>query len=330
MKKLLRSRGITLILTLIALSVLVSLRSPNFLTWQNFISIVRSNIVLGVCSMALTLLVATGNVDVSTGAQLAVISVIVGNISKMEWSNMPLLIMIAVALGVALNVFNAFLCVYTKLSAIIITMGTTSIFRGAILLITNGSWVSGIPTKVTGLWFKVGDIPFPFFIFLTLLVSTWFMLTHTTFGRSIIAVGGNRTAAKRMGFNETRITLAVFACAGVLMGIASYLMLGLIASAQPSSNNGYEMTIISAVILGGADIAGGRASVFSTTLGVLLIGVINNGMVLSGINVYFQTLVHGVIIVIAITSDAIRHNRELRKPRIELSETKTEGAAIHG
>lgn len=109
---------------------------------------------------------------------------------------------------------------------------------------------AAVPKKVTGLWFKVGEIPFPLFIFLFLLVATWFMLTRSYFGRSIFAIGGNRVAAQRMGFNETKITLGVFACAGFLMGVAAFLMLGINASAQPSSNSGYEMTIISAVILG--------------------------------------------------------------------------------
>jgi len=328
MKKLLRSRGTTLVLIILLLCVFISLRSPNFLTLMNFVSIIRSNIVLAVCAIGLTLLVSTGNVDVSTGAQLAVISVAIGNLSKLGWS-FPVLLLLAIVLGVALNLFNAILCIYTKLSAIIITMGTTSIFRGVIQLITNGSWVSGVPQSVTGLWFKVGSFPFPLFILLLLLVATWFLLTRTHFGRNIFAVGGNKVAAKRMGINETRITLGVFGCAGVLMGIASFLMLGLNASAQPSSNAGYEMIIISAVILGGADISGGRASVFSTTLGVLLIGIINNGMIMGGIDVYFQTLVHGVIIVVAITIDAIRRTRDMKKPKIDLRATGMKGAAVH-
>ena len=329
MRKIIRSRGVTLALIILLLCVLISTQSANFLTVNNFVSIIRSNIVLAVCAISLTLLVSTGNVDVSTGAQLAVITVLIGNLSKQDWTSMPVLLLLAILLGVALNLFNAFLCVYTKLSAIIITMGTSNIFRGAIQLITNGSWVSGIGKKVTGLWFKVGKLPFPFFIFLALLLAAWFMLTRTTFGRSIFAVGGNRVAAKRMGFNETKITLGVFTCSGILMGIAAFLMLGINASAQPSSNAGYEMTIISAVILGGADISGGRASVFCTSLGVLLIGVISNGMVLAGINVYFQTLVQGLIIVAAITSDALQHNKSARAPRIELQGKAQKEAAAH-
>ena len=326
MRKIIRSRGLTLIIIILLLCVLITTQSSNFLTINNFVSINRSNIVLAVCALGLTLLVSTGNVDVSTGAQLAVISVFVGNLSKQGWANMPALFLIAILLGIGLNLINAVLCVYTKLSAIIITMGTSNIFRGAVQLITNGSWVSGIGANVTRLWFKVGTIPFPFFVFLALLIATWFMMTRTTFGRSIFAIGGNRVAAKRMGFNETRITLQVFTCTGILMGIAAFLMLGINASAQPSSNTGYEMTIISAVILGGADISGGRASVFCTSLGVLLIGVISNGMVLAGINVYFQTLVQGLIIVAAITSDALQHRKNTRVPRIELSRTGKEAS----
>lgn len=325
MKKVVRSRGFTLLLIIAVLCAAVSVMSPNFLTLNNFMSIVRSNIVLAVCALGLTVLVITGNVDVSTGAQLAVISVAVGNLALQEWSNMPVLIAVSILLGVALNLLNAVLCIYTKLSAIIITMGTTSIFRGAIQLITNGSWVSGIPGKVTNIWMKIGEIPLPFILFAALLFGLWFILTRTRFGRSLFAVGGNRVAAKRMGFNENKVMLGAFTCSGVFMGIASFLMLGLNASAQPSSNNGYEMTIVSAVILGGANINGGRASVFLTTLGVLLIGIINNGMVLAGINVYFQTLVHGLIIVAAITSDALRAIRESKAPKIEIRDVKKEG-----
>lgn len=327
MRKIVRSRGFTLILIIVILCAAVSIVSPNFLTVNNFMSIIRSNIVLAVCALGLTVLVITGNVDVSTGAQLAVISVAVGNMALQEWSNMPMLILAAIALGVALNLLNAVLCIYTKLSAIIITMGTTSIFRGAIQLITNGSWVSGIPSKVTAVWTKIGEVPLPFVIFAALLFGLWFVLTRTRFGRSLFAVGGNRVAAKRVGFNENKVMLGAFTCSGIFMGIASFLMLGLNASAQPSSNTGYEMTIISAVILGGANINGGRASVFLTTLGVLLLGIINNGMVLAGINVYFQTLVHGLIIVAAITSDALRAIREQNAPKIEIKEAKKEGGS---
>ena len=328
MKRIVRSRGFTLLLIIAMLCAAVSIMSPNFLTVNNFMNIIRSNIVLAVCALGLTVLVITGNVDVSTGAQLAVISVAVGNLALLEWTNMPILIAAAIMLGVVLNLLNAVLCIYTKLSAIIITMGSTSIFRGAIQLITNGSWVSGIPAKVTNIWVKIGEIPLPFFIFTVLLLGLWFVLSRTRFGRSLFAVGGNRVAAKRMGFNENKVMLGAFTCSGVFMGIASFLMLGLNASAQPSSNTGYEMTIVSAVILGGANINGGRASVFYTTLGVLLIGIINNGMVLAGIDVYFQTLVHGLIIVAAITSDALRAMKERNTPKIEIREAKKEGGKV--
>lgn len=312
-------------LIIIVLCLAVSSFSPSFFTVTNFMSIIRSNIVLGVCALGLTVLVITGNVDVSTGAQLAVISVAIGNMALAEWSNTVVLVLASIALGIALNLINVFLCIQTKLSAIIITMGTTSIFRGAIQLITNGSWVSGIPTKVTGVWTKIGEIPVPFIIFLVLLFGEWFVLTRTRFGRSLFAVGGNREAAKRVGFNQDKVMVGAFVWAGIYMGIAAFLMLGLNASAQPSSNAGYEMTIISAVILGGANINGGRASVFLTTLGVLLIGIINNGMVLAGIDVYFQTLVHGLIILAAITSDALRNLKDLKISKIDLKDEHKKG-----
>ena len=128
MKRIVRSRGFTLLLIIAMLCAAVSIMSPNFLTVNNFMNIIRSNIVLAVCALGLTVLVITGNVDVSTGAQLAVISVAVGNLALLEWTNMPILIAAAIMLGVVLNLLNAVLCIYTKLSAIIITMGSTSIF----------------------------------------------------------------------------------------------------------------------------------------------------------------------------------------------------------
>jgi ribose/xylose/arabinose/galactoside ABC-type transport system permease subunit len=187
-----------------------------------------------------------------------------------------------------------------------------------------------VPETLTDLWFNVGAVPFPFILFVILMVAVWFMLTRTKFARSIYALGGNRMAAMRMGIDSRAVTVKTFAIFGALIGISALFLVSLNASAQPTSSVGFEMTIITAVILGGADINGGRASVFATAMGVLMLGIIHNGMVLIKISMYYQELVNGAIIVIAIISDVLRSMRGEKKVSrvnvITLSKTK-EGAA---
>jgi ribose/xylose/arabinose/galactoside ABC-type transport system permease subunit len=302
--KYIRKREISLLLTILVLGAVIAVSAPEFLQPGNLLNILVNNAMYGIMAVGMTLVLVTGNIDISVGAQFAVIGVIAATFANFAGSiglATPLAVfVVAILLGTALGYINGFLASKIRLPAVILTLGTMSIMRGTLLITTKGSWVT-LPTWFTGIASQK-FLGVHILIYLWLLVAALMvlLLRYTMLGRNILAMGGNPVAALRIGINREWIYRFVFAAFGATVGIASTIYIAQLGSAQPAAGTGYEFTVVGATVIGGNSLLGGKASVVGTCLGVLLLGIVRNAMVLMHIPVYWQSLVTGLILVLAI------------------------------
>ena len=216
---------------------------------------------------------------------------------------------------------NGFCIAAFNLPPIVVTLGTVSVYNGLNLYYTNGTWITNLPQ-----WFQdFGDITV---LGLTIQVVflaaaallTWFVLNHTVVGRGIYAMGGNLDAARRTGFNVSRITMFVYSYIGFMAGIAAVVHSSIVKMVDPNAFAGFDLQVIAVVVLGGANALGGEGSVLGTLLGLLMIGIINNGLILAWIPTYWQQVIVGIIILSAVCFDVIRRrNTERSMCKIDIA-----------
>ncbi|MEA4945676.1 MAG: ABC transporter permease [Propionicimonas sp.] len=297
---------------ILGIAIIVGCISPHFFTAANLLNIVSGNVVPAVLALGMAVVLVPAHIDVSVGAQLALVAVVIGDltIAAVQQSvvmNPVSVLLLGLVVGAVLGAINGVFVAWVRLPAIIVTLGMSSILRGLLFATTNGSWSSGIPTWMTDqqVHGPLG-IPTVLWVLLVVAVALWLFIHHTTTGRDILAVGGNREAALRLGVKVARTDFLVFVIMGALSGLAGVLYLFQMGSAQPGAAVGIEMSAIAAAILGGASVLGGRIHIGGTLLGVLLLGVIENALVLSGVPVYWQDLVSGLIVVVAITAAVVQ------------------------
>lgn len=301
-----KKRELFLILILIIVSAVFYISNPNFLEFSNITSLFSNYAVYGIMAIGMMLVISTGNIDVSVGAQLATISMIVGALVKNGIiTNVFTSIIISIALGLVLGLINGFLVAKMKLPAIIVTLGTLNIMRGMLLLLLGSSWISGLPSWFTAiarsiplnLGFKVTA-----YVWVLMYILAYLIMYHTVMGRRVLAVGADPEAANRIGFRPSTSYIFAFAFMGAMSGLGALFYTANIGMAQPVAGMGYEMTLIAAVVIGGTSFSGGRISILGTFVGAMLLGVIENGMVIANVPIYWQEFVKGVVIIVAIIS----------------------------
>ncbi|WVJ73163.1 ABC transporter permease [Paracoccus marcusii] len=207
----------------------------------------------------------------------------------------------ALLVGLGLGLFNGVLVAWGKMPAIIVTLATMGIARGLGLIYSGGYPISGLPGWVS--WFgvgRVGIMPVPVIIMIVVYALAWLLLQRTPFGRHVYAIGGNETAARLSGVRTRLVKLAVYAISGLTASLAAIVLTGRLMSGQPNAGVGFELDAIAAVVLGGTAIAGGRGLILGTLIGAVLLGILNNGLNLVGINPYMQDVIKGLIILLAI------------------------------
>jgi ribose/xylose/arabinose/galactoside ABC-type transport system permease subunit len=298
-------RDLYLIFTIVILGLFISYNAPEFVQQKNLSNILGNNSVYGIMAIGMTLILVTGNIDISVGAVFAITGIIAAsfaNYADVVGITTPLPVFaVSMLAGAVLGFINGCLVAKIKLPAIIITLGNMSIMRGLLLLLTGGAWVSSMPGWLTTLArSKYLGLYASTYLWLFIALLIFILLKCTVLGRNILAVGGNPTAAQRIGINLKKVYIFIFSVFGALTGLASTIYIANLGCAQPVAGMGYELTLIAASIIGGASIFGGKASILGTCLGVILLGVIANAMVLAHIPVYWQSLVTGLVIILAI------------------------------
>jgi len=310
-----KTREMILIAVIVLISIVVAFISEGFLNIRNLTNILNNNAIIGIMAIGMMIVIVTGNIDVSVGAQFAVCAMVTASYVKMTGGNAPFMaFIISIITGILLGMFNGFFIAKFNIPAIIVTLGTLSIIRGGLLLITNGSWISdlkGAFIKIAN--YKLGIVTVSVYVWLFVMLLTYFMLYHTRIGRSIVAVGGNKNAAERIGINRFFVYIFSFGFMGALSGVAATLYVSKLAIAQPTAGMGVEMKLIAAAVIGGTMFTGGIASIFGTFLGTVLFGLIENALVLTKVPVYWQSLATGIVLIAAIVSSAYQSKEKYVK-----------------
>ncbi len=330
MSYLLKKREFAMFMMLMVISLCISLITPAFLTPSNLLSIVMNNIILAIMAMGMTLVIVTSGIDVSVGSQLGFAAIFVGLAALIPGSNIVTVLTVGIICGIVLGLLNGILIAGAEIPAIVVSLGTMNIFRGSLLLYTNGKWVTSLPAWYTSLYnTTVMGIPIPIIILLLVIGATYFIAQYTRLGRSIYALGGNPAIASRVGINTGMVTMFVFAYMGALTGIASILYGAQLATIDPNAGTSFELMVISAVVIGGANVLGGSGSLLGSLIGVLILGVLQNGIILMRIEPYWQNVVVGLILITAVTLDVVNNRKkEERKKVIYVAEEVKAGGSM--
>lgn len=302
----LQDKGVVIALALLILAL--SIASPQFRTFDNFLSLLRQSAINGLIAFGMTCVILTGGIDLSVGSVLALTAAIAAYLIKGGMSA-GLAMLIALLIGGIFGLISGVLVTKGRLQPFIATLITMTVFRGLTMVFTNGKPISGLGNsgliKFIGKGFIL-KIPFPVIIFLVVFAVLSFLLSKTTFGRRVYATGSNSTAAKLVGVNIDRTKIYVYVISGVMSALAGLILISRLNSAQPTLGQGYELDAIAAVALGGTSMNGGRGRIWGTFIGVLIIAVLSNGLNILGISSYYQSVVKGIVILIAVLSDRKR------------------------
>jgi ribose transport system permease protein len=293
-------------LVLLLLIALMSAIAPNFLSVDNAVNVARSVSINAILAAGMTVVILTAGIDLSVGSILAVAGV-GGVLLATNGVPTPLALLGGIAIGALCGAVNGALIAWLALPAFIVTLGSLTYLRGLAY-----SMLDGQPLVATDLGFRgigngsIAGIPQPVVVMLVVYVVFWFLLERTRFGRHVYAVGGNIEAARLAGINVKRVLLSTYMLAGAAAGVAGLIFSARVRSAQPTAGNGYELDAIAAVVLGGTSLAGGRGRIFGTLVGAVIIGVLSNGLVLLDVPFFYQLMIKGVVIIIAIALDSLK------------------------
>jgi simple sugar transport system permease protein len=320
-------RNETLVAAILAAFCLVAgLVNPAFFTLGTLFDLLRSSIVMGILAMGVLLVLVSGGIDVSFTAVAAfslytTTKLLLG--TPLGASFWPALL-IACAIGAALGLFNGVFIALFKLPTLIVTLGTLSLFRGFLLTFVGSDRITRVPPGMREMWgshllsFTTENgffyaLPTAFLFLVAVVAGVWFLLRRTVLGRQIVALGGSPVAAQRAGIDIPRVQLLIYTLVGLLAGMAGILHASLTRTADPFDLVGRELTVLAAVVLGGARLTGGHGTVLGTLLGVGLIIVISNNLILLGIPSAWQTLIVGLLILLGTGLPAYRARRARRQ-----------------
>ncbi|MGI8826286.1 MAG: ABC transporter permease [Chloroflexota bacterium] len=319
-----RFREIGILAFLIALVVAFSIRTPRFFSGGNFRDILLDISLLAIVAVGETMVIISRNIDLSVGSIVG-FGALVAAIMVKDNPHLPVAVILLAGLGVggALGLLNGLLITVGRIPAIIATLGTLFVYRGADFLVGQNWTPSGqvysqdLTSSFTDLA-TASTLGIPNLIFFAAVVGVIFIYTlrYTRFGRRIYAVGGNPEAARLAGINVARTTLMVFLMSGALAGLASVLYASRFANITTTEGSGFELQVIAAVVIGGANIFGGSGGVIGTILGALLLGSIGDYLALSGLSEFWQLVVQGLIILAAVIVDALINQRLQRALRV--------------
>lgn len=312
-------RKYAIVFIFLAMVLLLSLLSPAFLKPQNLINVVRQISVIGFLAIGVTVVIISTGIDLSLGSVLGLSAVVAASFAQEQgWKEalypgmqFPLFVPIlaGLAVGVACGLLNGFLIATFRIPPFIATLGMMTAARGVAYIYSNGRPVSTLndPFLFIGQGYLLG-IPVPIILFAIVIVGTSLMLNYTRFGRNIYAIGGNELAARVSGINISRTKVWIYIFSGLMAGLGGIVLTSRVASATPGLGVGFELDAIAAAVIGGTSFTGGIGTVWGTVIGALIIGTMNNGLDLLNVSPFYQQVVKGVIIVVAIIVDE-RKNR---------------------
>ncbi|MFD1252476.1 D-allose transport system permease protein AlsC [Devosia equisanguinis] len=308
--RILQNRYTGALVSLLLVAAFLAVTQPVFLTWPNLMNIVKSNSVVFILALGATYVVIAGGIDLSVASATAASAMIFGLLLAAGLAT-PVAVAAAILFGAFLGAINGTLISYFKISFFVVTLGALSMFQSFALIINDGVSVSvfsapgfaPINAFVNG---NIGAVPMILTFDVALLLIAGGVLRYTTFGRSLYAIGANMEAARLNGIDVKRVMFFVFVIAGLAAGLGSVVQVGRLTSASAEIDPTLLMTVLAAVLIGGTAFTGGEGGVFGTMIGVLFLGVIQNGLTLSGVSSFWQGMVSGGILIFAVWLGGMR------------------------
>jgi ribose/xylose/arabinose/galactoside ABC-type transport system permease subunit len=294
------------LLVLLLLTTFMAVAAPNFTRVSNILNIFLATSVIGILAVGATFVIVSAGLDLSIGSQLALTGVTAGVVLQagVPW---PIGILAALGAGALVGLVNGLLVTKARIPAFIVTLGMLSTARGLALIVSDGRPIYGFPDPIT--WIgqaRPFGVPVPVVVFLLVVLLFNFVLNHTPFGKHTLAIGDNETAARVTGIAIDRHKVLLYMLSGVLAGVAGMLFLGRLNAADPTAGVMYELNAITAAIIGGTNLFGGRGTVVGTLIGALIIGVLQNGLNLLAVPSFYQQVSIGTVLILAVWLDRIR------------------------
>lgn len=294
---------------LIVLCVALFIATPAFLTVSNVINIGIQTAVVAILAFGMTFVIITAGIDLSVGSLVAFSAMACAWMFTNAGLPGPLTLVIGLVVGLLAGAASGLGIAYAKLPAFIATLAMMSVARGLTLVISDGTPIP-TPESVNWLGGSIGPLPVPIIMMALAWVVCWFVLSRTVLGRSLYAIGGNPEAARLSGLPVRRTLVVVYALSGVFAALAGLVLAGRLSSAQPQAGVSYEMDAIAAVVIGGASLAGGAGKASGTFIGAVLLAVIRNGLNILNVSSFWQQVVIGCVIAVAVGFDVFRTHRK--------------------
>ncbi|MBA2132166.1 ABC transporter permease [Hydrogenispora sp. UU3] len=309
--KKLKFRESGIILALLIMCLGLTLATPSFLTAFNLGMVIRQVSFTAILALGQTLVLISGGIDLSVGA-IAGLSAIVGTMMMTATGIDPYLCAFLAGLfGLFCGLLNGLLIAKIGLNPFIATLGTGEVYYGLILVLTKGYPVLGLPKKF--MWLgqgMVGVVPVPVIIMILVALVVAYVLKNTPFGRYVYAIGGNEAAANLVGIKVPKIKISVYAISGFLAALSGMLYASRMAGGQPTTGQTWVMPSVTAAIIGGTSLSGGEGTILGTMVGAILMGVLTNGIVLLNISSYWERVIIGIVVILAVIIDILRNNKE--------------------
>lgn len=290
--------------------LIFSLASKSFLTLGNILSVGRQMSFTGIAAIGMTLVMLTGGIDISVGSMLAMAGVLCAKLSADVGLPLWIAVVITLLIGALFGLINGAAVTRLHIPALIATLATQTILKGIAYLLTNAVPVKNLSAtyKFLGQGYIFGVIPVPLIITVALYVLAWWYLDKTYLGRRVYLSGGNEEAARLSGINTKWTITGTYVFSGVFAAIAGVLMAARLGSGQPSVGSGFEMDVITATVLGGISVNGGKGKVVNVFVGACIMGVLANGMTMLNINQYLQWIINGLVLLFAVTMSNLRNS----------------------
>lgn len=297
------------LLALLIAFILFSVLEPDFLSVSNIATIITQTVTYGLMGIGMTCVIITGGIDLSVGSVLALTACIGAQLAKLGVP-IPVWILLCLAMGFVFGMLNGFLIGKLGLQPFVATMGTMQIFRGAAYVITGGFPVLNVPQSYrTALNFKIsGQITFSVVIFFLFAILLTIILKKTKLGSHVYAIGGNEAAARLSGVRVERTKILIYGIGMLGTTLAGLVMIARLGTGDPSTGNGYEMNAIAAAAIGGTSMAGGRGNIFGTVIGAILFSALKSGLIILGMDTFYQYIATGIVIILAAYIEIVQGN----------------------
>lgn len=310
---------------LLLICIIFSATSDNFFTVRNVLNILNQNSYLLIAGFGIVFIMMSGQIDLSTGYGISLIGVVTMTLAvRFQWGAV-LTVVFALAFSVLLSLLNMILSHLLNLEMLMVTIGTMTIFQGIAYITTQSRTISGFPAsfKLIGQG-KIGMVPIPVILMAVLFIIINFILNHTYIGRYVFALGGNKEATRLAGVNIFALRVFIAVMAGLMVGLSTVILCARTGSVQATSAVGTEFTIITAILLGGVSVRGGEGKLSGVVAGILILGILGNGMQLANLDVYWQFAAKGVIMLMALGIDNYQlARRQIVKKNANVNENET-------